>query len=514
MNLKSLIYPWPPLGAILAWVAVAVLSSVTISARADDPPGKANDDCPMWGCSPSRNCVNTRDKNVPIEWSTEKGQWKNIKWMARLGQVSYGGPVIAGGKIFVGTNNDVPRDPAVKGDRGIVMCFRQEDGQFLWQTVHEFPANLDQQGRNQGIASSPAVDGNRVYYVSNACELVCADAAPETKERIIWRLDMMKELNVFPDMLSNCSPLVAGDLVFVCTSNGVDARDGEAKIPEPEAPSFIAVNKKTGQVVWKDNSPGKNILEGQWSSPAYAVVNGKAQVIFGGGDGWVRGFEADTGKPIWKFDCNPKATAYKPGGRGDRNYIVATPVVHENKVYMGVGLDPEFGSGVGHLWCIDITKTGDLSPVNDNFDPKAPENQKSGLVWHYGGAFDDATADKTGRKYVFGRTISSCAIHDGLLYIGEVAGFVHCLDAKTGQPHWVYDTKAEIWGSPLWVDGKVYIGTGDGDIHILQHGKAQKLVGKVEMNDGAIYSTPVVVNGVLYVMTMKSLWAIGNKDKE
>ena len=75
----------------------------------------------------------------------------------------------------------------------------------------------------------------------------------------------------------------------------------------------------------------------------------------------------------------------------------------------------------------------------------------------------------------------------------------------------VYDTKGEIWGSPLWVDGKVYIGTGDGDMHILQHGKTMKPLGKVEMNDGQIYSAPVVANGVLYVMTMKSLWAIANK---
>jgi outer membrane protein assembly factor BamB len=468
----------------------------------------------MAGCSLSRNPVNTKDKNIPTEWSTEDGQQKNINWKAKLGKVTYGGPVIAGGKIFVGTNNDAPRDPAVKGDRGIIMCFRERDGQFLWQAVHDFPASLDPQGRNQGIGSTPAVEGDRLYYVSNSCELVCAATAGEPGKKVakfLWRLDMMKELGVFPDYLANCSPLLAGDLVFVCTSNGVDAQEGEAKLPAPEAPSFIAVNKKTGKVVWQDNSPGKGILEGQWSSPAYAVVNGKAQVIFGGGDGWLRGFEAETGKPIWKFDCNPKAAVYKPGGRGTRNYIVATPVVDDNKVYVGIGEDPEWGPGVGHLWCIDITKTGDLSPVNDNFDPKAPVNQKSGLVWHYGGAFDEATADKVNRKYVFGRTMSSCAVHDGLLYVAELGGFLHCLDAKTGQPYWVYDTKAEIWGSPAWVDGKVYIGTGDGDVHILAHGKTMKLLGKVEMNDGQIYSTPVVANGILYIMTMKSLWAIANK---
>jgi outer membrane protein assembly factor BamB len=88
------------------------------------------------------------------------------------------------------------------------------------------------------------------------------------------------------------------------------------------------------------------------------------------------------------------------------------------------------------------------------------------------------------------------------------------LDAKTGQPFWVYDAKSEIWGSPLWVDGKIYIGTGDKDVHILAHGKNMKLLGKVEMTDGSINSTPVVANGVLYLMTMQGLWAIANEKKE
>ena len=115
-------------------------------------------------------------------------------------------------------------------------------------------------------------------------------------------------------------------------------------------------------------------MEGQWSNPVYAEVNGKGQVIFPGGDGWLYAFEPASGKLIWKFDCNPKAaTDYKPGGRGQRNFFLATPVVHDDKVYIGLGQEPgNDGPGVSHFWCVDVTKTGDISPVNDNFDPKAP----------------------------------------------------------------------------------------------------------------------------------------------
>jgi outer membrane protein assembly factor BamB len=258
-------------------------------------------------------------------------------------------------------------------------------------------------------------------------------------------------------------------------------------------------------VAWQDNSPGERIVLGQWSNPAYAQVNGKSQVIFGGGDGWLRAFEPDTGKPIWQFDCVPKKPS-KAEAKGARNYIVATPVVSDNKVYVGVGQEPSQGSGIGHLWCVDITKTGDVSPVDDNFDPAAPVNKNSALIWHYGGPVEG----QSDRDFVFGRTMSTCAIHDGLLYIAELAGYVHCLDARTGKKYWDHDVKAEIWGSPYWVDGKVYVGTGDGDMHVFAHSKDKKVLGKIEMED-AINTTPTAADGVLYVLTMKNLYAIALK---
>src|SRR5205823_6005137 len=147
-----------------------------------------------------------------------------------------------------------------------------------------------------GIASTPAVDGDRVYYVSNRCELVCADAAGDPaqkgKGKIVWSLDMMKDLKVYPGGieggLANCSPLVMDDLVYVVTSNGVDGNTLQP--PAPDAPSFLAVHKDNGKVAWSSSLPGPNILDGQWGNPAAAVVNGVKEVIFPGGDGWLYGF--------------------------------------------------------------------------------------------------------------------------------------------------------------------------------------------------------------------------------
>src|SRR5438105_435463 len=80
----------------------------------------------MWGGTPQRNMINTVEKNIPDSWDVTTG--RNIKWVSQLGSQSFGNPVIAGGHILVGTNNQSERQPKIKGDKGVVMCFRESDG--------------------------------------------------------------------------------------------------------------------------------------------------------------------------------------------------------------------------------------------------------------------------------------------------------------------------------------------------------------------------------------------------
>ena len=110
---------------------------------------------------------------------------------------------------------------------------------------------------------------------------------------VLWRFDMMHQLGSVQHNMASCSVTAAGDLLLVGTSNGVD--ESHENIPAPDAPSFIALDKQTGKLVWADNSPGHNILHGQWSSPAFAVLGGVPQAIFPGGDGWVYSFLAAAG---------------------------------------------------------------------------------------------------------------------------------------------------------------------------------------------------------------------------
>ena len=154
---------------------------------------------------------------------------------------------------------------------------------------------------------------------------------------------MMEEVGSQPHNMSNSSPVSYGDLIYVSTSNGQD--ESHVHIPSPRAPSIIAVNKQTGKLAWEDNSVGDRILHGQWSSAAVGKIGDVVQVVIGQGDGWVRGYEALTGKKLWEFDMNPKDSVWPK----TRNEVISTPVIYDNKVFIANGQDPEHGEGVGHL---------------------------------------------------------------------------------------------------------------------------------------------------------------------
>lgn len=546
------------------------------TSAAKKPADTITQEWNQWGGSPNRNNVPV-GHNIPTEWKIgafdfKTGEWdssdsENIKWAAKLGSQSYGNPVVAGGKVYVGTNNSsgwLKRYPA-DVDLGVLLCFDIKDGKFLWQHSSEkLPTGRVHDWPMQGICDAPLAEGDRLWFVTSRGEVRCLDAegfhdgendGPYVDEPVkegdeadvVWSLDMMKELGVAQHNMASCSVTSAGDLLFVNTSNGVDFEHNY--IPAPDAPSFMALDKKTGKVIWTDHSPGLNILHGQWSSPAYGVLGGQPQVLFGGGDGWLYSFDPKgdgngKSKLLWKFDANPKKAEYMLGPRATRNHIIGTPVIYDGLVYVGVGEDPEHGEGVGHLWCIDPTKRGDVSPElafnsKDPSTPIAPKrlqavveaegdfaraNPNSAAVWHF--SQEDRNGNgKMDFEETMHRTCGSAVAKDGLLYIADFSGVFHCLDAKTGKQHWPYDMLAASWGSPLIVEDKVYIGDEDGEIAIFRHsadpavamkddgGEMKPYYGEISM-ENSVYSTPIIANNVLYIANRTHLFAIAGDAGE
>jgi outer membrane protein assembly factor BamB len=504
-----------PLSALIAWC-------LAVTAMAQD--------WPQWGRTNARNMYSP-EKGLPDQ--VDAGQFKrgtdqidlatakNLKWVGKLGTQSYGNVTVANGRVLVGTNNYHTRDPQHKGDRSILKCFDEETGEFLWQlVVPKLRSGKVNDWDELGLLSSAKVEGDRVYIVTSRCEVMCLDlngmangnTGPFTDEAsyvvldtgnppatigpkdadIIWVYDMMDELGVFPHNASNSSPLIVGDYVYVCTSNGQDWT--HVNIPAPLSPSFIAVHKETGELAGEDDANiGPRIFHGQWSSPSSGVVNGKELVFFGGGDGWLYAFdsnpveddEAAWLKTVWRYDANPPEYRTRDGEpirypRSDGpSEINATPTFYKDRVYVAIGQDPEHGEGVGHLVCVDATQTGDVT--------------QTATVWSYKGIH---------------RSISTVSIdpETNLLFVGDFSGFVHCLDADTGELHWTHDMKAHMWGSTLVADGKVYVGDEDGDLLILAATKEKKILSETNLNS-PIYGTPIVANGVLYVQTNSHLFA-------
>ena len=128
-------------GAILAGAASQyfwVQPKVEAVALQDTPaPASTTKDWALFGGSVSRNLVNLVEKNLPDTWSNDEGKKKNVKWVVDLGSKAYGGPIIYRGRIYLGTNNDAPRDPNIKDDKGIIMCLDEKTGELLWQSVHD-----------------------------------------------------------------------------------------------------------------------------------------------------------------------------------------------------------------------------------------------------------------------------------------------------------------------------------------------------------------------------------------
>ena len=433
--------------------------------------------------------------NPPIDWDTETG--RNIVWQVELGNDTYGRPVVAGDAVYVGTDNARHMNPAFQQAAGVLMAFDAKDGKFLWQDV----APRVERGLRDFVLPSttsvPYVEGNRLYYVTAECQLRSLDTngfrdgennGPYREEifkdhaaaDIVWELDICGRLGVFPHEATNSEVLPLGDLLMVSTSNGQN--EGHTRVPSPRAPSLIAVDKHSGDVVWRAIGAGAQVLHGQWSSPVAANVNGRMQVLFGGGDGWLRAYDAASGHEIWRFDGNPKDARWLPRpGVFSRSFIVASPVFAGGRVFVAMGQSPEHGNAPSLIHAISPSGQGDVTA--------------SRLLW-------------TSREV--GRVVATPIEKDGLLYVGDVGGMVYCLDAATGTLVWEHDTYGAIWGSFLLAGDRLYVGNEDGTMTILRIGRRKELLGVIEM-DGALYSLPSLIGDALWLTTSKRLYLIATK---
>lgn len=481
----------------------------------------ASDDQPQWGQRHTRNMISP-ERGLPETFDPATGA--NVRWRVDLGSQAYSSPVVAQGRVFIGTNNSSPQDPRHQGDRGVLLCLDEQDGSLIWQLV--VPRLIGEDGYldqpHIGFCSPPTVEGDRAYVLTNRHEVVCLDLngqadgndgpyqdegqhmalpgepAVEVTARdadILWMYDLISESGIHPHDSAFSSILIDGRFLYVNTCNGVDHRDhARTFIPKPDAPSLIVLDRETGRLVAEDAEwIGPRIFHCTWSSPALGDVDGRPLVIFCGGDGVVYAFaavpqDADTQQVrklecVWRYDCDPAAPKeevhryYLNKQEGPSN-IMGAPVFHQGRVYVTGGGDFWWGKSAAWVQCIDATQQGDITA--------------SGRVW-----------SRPLRQHA----CTTPAIWNDLVFVGDLGRRFYCLDAETGEEHWSHGMNGAVWSSILAADDKVYVGSHGRDLCVFDAAPEKRQIATVRL-DSEISSTPIAANGVLYVNTLATLYAI------
>jgi len=471
-------------------------------------------DSPQWGIDQGRNRI-SHETGLPTTFEPGKKNKEsdeiedtgaNVRWTARIGSRTYTPPVVAAGRVLIGTNNDALFDPTADGDRGVMLCLDEATGKFLWQYTARKIADIKHFDTAQiGITSTPTVVDGRVYFVSNR-DVLCALDLQSGKT--IWTLDLVRRLGVRQHDANNSSVLVHNGLLYLGTGNGLD--DKHAVVEKPEAPTLLAVDAATGKPVARDDFWNRtDISHGQWCSPSLGIVESKdgrkePTIFYVAGNGVLHAFKTidrsplprpetlgEFGvnlyriKPDWTFNGNgPEAVdevkPFKTGRGSDSFCCLPPPVFVDNRLYL--------------LFCFDAA-TG-ATPRRAFLTALDPAQEfGSRLLWKTPNIEKGALAPR--------------AVADGLVYLGDRGGGFHCFDAATGQSVWKLDLKGEHWAGVLVADGKLYLGTDRRMFYVLKAGREPKILSEIEM-PGPIVAGPTAANRTLFVPCNGFLYAVAD----
>jgi outer membrane protein assembly factor BamB len=274
-----------------------VLSALTVSLALTLATAA---DWPQWR-GPNRDGI-SKDTGLLQEWPKEglKMRWKR----ADIGS-GFSTPAVVGGKVYVQTTTDINPMAAAPDADEYALCLDEKTGKDVWKTP------IGKVGANRGMLyngtrATPTIDGDRMYCLSSAGQLNCLTLDGKQK----WRKDYVKDFGgkVGNDMMSwaySESVLVDGDLV-ICTPGGSEA-------------ALAALNKMTGEVVWKCAAPEGDTAE--YSSIMPIEAGGVKQYVTFLRKGLV-GVDAKTGKFLWSY---PKVV--------DLGANIMTPVVYQDKIF-------------------------------------------------------------------------------------------------------------------------------------------------------------------------------------
>jgi outer membrane protein assembly factor BamB len=436
-----------------------ILLLLTIPLTAQKQSGKDN-----WPSFRGDHAAGVADgQNLPESWDGEKGT--AIKWKTNIPGLAHSSPVVWGDRIFVTTaissrgvakfKSGMPEEAS--DDRSVhqwkVYCLDKKSGKVVWdRTAYEGPPVDKRHIKSTYASSTPATDGRYVVALFGSQGLY----AFNMKGRPAWKKDLGRmDMGAYdvPDYEwgPGSSPIIHKDLVIV-------------QVDQQKGSFLIAVNIKNGETVWKidrDEPPS-------WGTPAIYPGKGRVELVTNGSK-FIRGYDPETGKELWRLGGSSKITAPTPVFTSDL-IVVASGFSRENPIFV-----------------VRAGASGDITL-------KEGETSNNSVVW----------AKRKGGPFM-----PTPLIYQGLLY--TLRNQLSCYDLATGEEKYterIPQLSSGFTASPVASDGKIYLPSEDGDIFVVRAGPKFELLGKNSLGQ-LLMATPAISGGMMFVRAERDLFAIG-----
>lgn len=416
-------------------VLIAVLFSIVCAAIPAD-------DWPQWR-GPKRDGI-SQENGLLKEWPK---QGPKLLWQIDDLGDGYSTPAVAHGRLYVLANRGL--------DDEFVKALNAKDGKEIWSARLGKVGNPEQKPSYPAARSTPTVDGELLYALGSDGNLACLQASDG---KLRWQKNLREELSGKPGIWAYSeSPLIDGD-VLVCTPGGSVA-------------TMVALDKKTGNVIWKSAMPEAD--DAAYASPIVVEAAGVRQYVQLLQKGLV-GVDAKTGHLLWRYA--------RPISRFDAN--IPTPVAADGYIYVASA-----GTGGGAVK-LEKVDDGQFKPEEIYFAPQLP-------------------------------TAIGGAVKLGDFLYGTTGQALVCIEFATGKVKW--QERALGAASLCYADGRLYLHGENGDVALVEASpEAYREKGRFTPPNqpeepksmGKAWAYPVVANGRLYIRDREMLWAFDIEDKD
>ena len=367
------------------------------------------------------------------EWPKEGPK---LVWQVKDLGSGYSTPAVVGDRLYLLSNQGL--------DNEFVQALESKAGKQVWSQRIGKVGNPDQQPSYPAARSTPTVDGEGLYAFSSDGDLACLDRA---SGKVSWQKNVRKDFGGQPGTWAYSeSPLIDGEAVVI-TPGGAEA-------------TMVALNKKTGELIWKCAVPGGD--QAAYSSAVVDDAGGVRQYVQMLQKGMV-GVEAKTGKLLWRYDRTAKGSPA----------VIPTPVAGGDIIYSAGARN---GGGGIRL----KVNGGTFETEQLYFSPRLPTS--------IGGAV------KVG-EYLYGTS----------------AGALLCLDFKTGDVKW--DDRSVGPAGLCYAEGRLYLHGENGEVALVEATpEAYREKGRFKPTDppnrgsSKAWAYPVVADGKLYIRDLGTLW--------